>query len=290
MIELKNIRKGFGDKEILKDVSAVFESGKTNLIIGTSGSGKTVLQKCMVGLFEVDSGDIAYDGKHFTSMNQEERKLLRQQIGMLFQGSALFDSKNVQANVKFPLDMFTDWDHDKKIKRVNEVLNRVNLEGSNKKFPSEISGGMKKRVGIARAIVLNPKYLFCDEPNSGLDPQTSLVIDILIHEITQEYNITTIVNTHDMNSVMEIGDNILYMYEGKKEWTGNNKEIIFSKNDKLNKFIFASEFLRDAKDMRMLEEKGIIDNDRNMEDVMADPEANLLMKDNDKRENHPDSK
>ena len=289
MIELKNIRKAFGDKEILKDVSAVFESGKTNLIIGTSGSGKTVLQKCMVGLFEVDSGEIAYDGKPFTSMTEEERKMLRQQIGMLFQGSALFDSKNVQANVKFPLDMFTDWDHDKKIKRVNEVLDRVNLKDSNKKFPAEISGGMKKRVGIARAIVLNPKYLFCDEPNSGLDPQTSLVIDILIREITQEYNITTIVNTHDMNSVMEIGDNILYMFEGKKEWVGNNKEIIFSKNDKLNKFIFASEFLRDAKDMRMLEEKGIIDNDRNMEDVMADPEANLLMKDNEKRENHPDS-
>ena len=289
MIELKNIKKAFGDKEILKDVSAVFESGKTNLIIGTSGSGKTVLQKCMVGLFEVDSGEIVYDDKPFTAMTQEERKMLRQQIGMLFQGSALFDSKTVQANVKFPLDMFTDWDHNKKIDRVNEVLNRVNLEGSNNKFPSEISGGMKKRVGIARAIVLNPKYLFCDEPNSGLDPQTSLVIDILIHEITQEYNITTIVNTHDMNSVMEIGDNILYMYEGQKEWVGNNKEIIFSKNDKLNKFIFASEFLRDAKDMRMLEEKGIIDNDRNMEDVMADPEANLLMKDNEKRENHPDS-
>lgn len=289
MIELKNIKKAFGDKEILRDVSAVFQSGKTNLIIGTSGSGKTVLQKCMVGLFEVDSGEIVYDNKPFTAMTQEERKLLRQQIGMLFQGSALFDSKNVQANVKFPLDMFTDWDHDKKIKRVNEVLARVNLEGSNKKFPSEISGGMKKRVGIARAIVLNPKYLFCDEPNSGLDPQTSLVIDILIHEITQEYNITTIVNTHDMNSVMEIGDNILYMYQGEKEWVGNNKEIIFSKNDKLNKFIFASEFLRDAKDMRMLEEKGIIDNFRNMEDVIADPEANLLMKDNDKRENHPDS-
>ena len=290
MIELKNIKKGFGDKEILKGVDWTMNTGQTNLIIGTSGSGKTVLQKCMVGLFEVDSGEIIYDGKAFTTMTQEERKLLRQQIGMLFQGSALFDSKTVQANVKFPLDMFTDWDHDKKIKRVNEVLERVNLKDVNKKFPSEISGGMKKRVGIARAIVLNPKYLFCDEPNSGLDPQTSLVIDILIKEITQEYNITTVVNTHDMNSVMEIGDNILYMYQGEKEWVGNNKEIIFSKNDKLNKFIFASEFLRDAKDMRMLEEKGIIDNDRNMEDVMNDPESNLLMKDNDKRENHPDSK
>lgn len=289
MIELKNIYKAFDDKEILNDISAVFESGKTNLIIGTSGSGKTVLQKCMVGLFEVDSGEIIYDGKPFTLMTQEERKILRQQIGMLFQGSALFDSKTVQANVKFPLDMFTNWDHNKKIKRVNEVLDRVNLNDSNKKFPAEISGGMKKRVGIARAIVLNPKYLFCDEPNSGLDPQTSLVIDILIREITLEYNITTIINTHDMNSVMEIGQNILYLYDGKNEWVGNNKQIIFSNNDKLNKFIFASEFLRDAKDMRMLEEKGIIDNDRNMEDVISDPESNLLMKDNEKREHHPDS-
>lgn len=290
MIELKDIKKGFGDKEILKGVSWTMETGKTNLIIGTSGSGKTVLQKCMVGLFEVDSGEIVYDEKPFTTMTEEERKLLRQQIGMLFQGSALFDSKTVEANVKFPLDMFTDWDHAKKVKRVNEVLERVNLKDVNRKFPAEISGGMKKRVGIARAIVLNPKYLFCDEPNSGLDPQTSLVIDILIKEITQEYNITTVVNTHDMNSVMEIGDNILYMYQGEKEWVGNNKEIIFSKNDKLNKFIFASEFLRDAKDMRMLEEKGIIDNDRNMEDVMNNPEANLLMKDNEKRENHPDNR
>jgi phospholipid/cholesterol/gamma-HCH transport system ATP-binding protein len=284
MIELKNIRKGFGDKEILKDVSAVMETGKTNLIIGTSGSGKTVLQKCMVGLFEVDSGEVIYDGKSFTTMTEEERKELRQQIGMLFQGSALFDSMSVERNVKFPLDMFTDWNHKKKVDRVNEVLDRVNLKDVNKKYPAEISGGMKKRVGIARAIVLNPKYLFCDEPNSGLDPQTSMVIDLLIKEITQEYNMTTVINTHDMNSVMEIGENILYMYQGEKEWVGNNKEIIFSKNQKLNEFIFASEFLRDAKDMRMLEEKGIIDNDRNMEDVLRDPESNLLMGDNEKRE------
>jgi phospholipid/cholesterol/gamma-HCH transport system ATP-binding protein len=282
MIELKNIKKGFGDKQILKDISAVMETGKTNLIIGTSGSGKTVLQKCMVGLFEVDSGEILYDGKDFSSMPEEERKVLRQQIGMLFQGSALFDSMTVERNVKFPLDMFTDWDHKKKVDRVNEVLDRVNLKDTNKKYPAEVSGGMKKRVGIARAIVLNPKYLFCDEPNSGLDPQTSMVIDLLIKEITKEYNMTTVINTHDMNSVMEIGENILYMYEGEREWVGNNKEIIFSKNQKLNQFIFASEFLRDAKDMRMLEEKGIIDNDRNMEDVMRDPEANLLMADNKK--------
>ncbi len=284
MIELKNIKKGFGDKQILKDVSAVMETGKTNLIIGTSGSGKTVLQKCMVGLFEVDSGDIVYDGNSFTEMSEEQRKELRQEIGMLFQGGALFDSMTVEQNVKFPLDMFTDWDHKKKIDRVNEVLNRVNLKDANKKFPAEVSGGMKKRVGIARAIVLNPKYLFCDEPNSGLDPQTSMVIDLLIKEITQEYNMTTVINTHDMNSVMEIGENILYMYQGEREWVGNNKEIIFSKNDRLNEFIFASEFLRDAKDMRMLEEKGIIDNDRNMEAIMQNPEDHLIMGDNDKRE------
>ena len=287
MIEIKNVGKAFGDKQILKGVTAVMETGKTNLIIGTSGSGKTVLQKCMVGLFEIDSGEILYHGKSFTSMPEEERKELRQQIGMLFQGSALFDSMTVEQNIKFPLDMFTKWDHKKKIDRVNEVLERVNLKDTNKKYPAEVSGGMKKRVGIARAIVLNPKYLFCDEPNSGLDPQTSLVIDLLIKEITEEYNMTTIINTHDMNSVMEIGQNILYMYQGEKEWVGNNKEIIFSKNERLNEFIFASEFLRDAKDMRMLEEKGIIDNERNMDDLMKDPETHLIMGDNDKRDTPP---
>ncbi len=282
MIEIKNVSKSFEDKQILKGISAVMETGKTNLIIGTSGSGKTVLQKCMVGLFEVDGGEIIFDGKNLTYMTEEERKELRQQIGMLFQGAALFDSMTVEQNVKFPLDMFTKWDHQKKIERVNDVLARVELEGTNKKFPSEISGGMKKRVGIARAIVLKPKYLFCDEPNSGLDPQTSMVIDKLIHEITVENNITTVINTHDMNSVMEIGENILYLYQGIKEWEGNNKEIIFNKNKKLNEFIFASEFLRDAKDMRMLEEKGIIDNDRNMDEIMRDGGANLLMGDEDK--------
>ena len=287
MIEIKNVSKSFGDKEILKDVSAVMETGKTNLIIGTSGSGKTVLQKCMVGLFEVDKGDIIFDGKDLTTMPQEERKELRQQIGMLFQGSALFDSMTVERNIKFPLDMFTKWSHSKKMERVNDVLERVNLKDTNKKFPAEISGGMKKRVGIARAIVLKPKYLFCDEPNSGLDPQTSMVIDKLIHEITKENNITTIINTHDMNSVMEIGENILYLYLGKKEWEGNNKEIIFSKHDKLNEFIFASEFLRDAKDMRVLEEKGIIDNDRNMEEIIRDGGANLVIGEEDQK---PDEK
>jgi phospholipid/cholesterol/gamma-HCH transport system ATP-binding protein len=284
MIEIKNVSKSFGDRQILENISAVMETGLTNLIIGTSGSGKTVLQKCMVGLFEVDEGDIIFDGKNLTNMAQEDRKELRQQIGMLFQGSALFDSMTVEQNVKFPLDMFTKWSHSKKIERVNDVLARVNLKDTNKKFPSEISGGMKKRVGIARAIVLKPKYLFCDEPNSGLDPKTSMVIDKLIHEITKENNITTIINTHDMNSVMEIGENILYLYQGEKEWEGTNKEIIFNKNQRLNEFIFASEFLRDAKDMRMLEEKGIIDNDRNMDQIMRDGGANLIIGDDDKKE------
>jgi phospholipid/cholesterol/gamma-HCH transport system ATP-binding protein len=262
MIEFKNIKKSFGDKVVLDGVSHVMETGKTNLIIGTSGSGKTVLQKCLVGLFEPDEGEIIYDGKNFTDMTQEDRMLLRQQIGMLFQGSALFDSMTVEENVMFPLNMFTHDNHVKKLQRVNEVLERVNLIGANKKFPSEISGGMKKRVGIARAVVLNPKYLFCDEPNSGLDPVTAMVIDKLIRELTIEYNITTIVNTHDMNSVMEIGDNILYMVQGKKEWTGNSKDIIFSDNKQLNEFIFASEFLQDAKSMRMLEAQGKIDIDK----------------------------
>jgi len=268
MIEVKDIKKGFGDKIVISDVSAVMETGKCNLIIGTSGSGKTVLMKCLVGLFEPDSGEIFYDGQSFSNMNEEQRKVLRQQIGMLFQGSALFDSKTVEQNVMFPLDMFTKSTYEEKLKRVNEVLDRVNLKDANNKFPAEISGGMKKRVGIARAIVLNPKYLFCDEPNSGLDPQTSLLIDKLIKEITLEYNITTVINTHDMNSVMEIGDNIIYMYQGLKEWEGNNKEIIFSKNERLNQFIFASEFLQDAKDMRMLEVKGKIDNNRNMDELL----------------------
>lgn len=259
MIEFRNIKKSFGPKLVLDGVSHVMETGKTNLIIGSSGSGKTVLQKCLVGLFEPDEGEILYDGVSFTDMDHDERVLLRQQIGMLFQGSALFDSMTVEENVKFPLDMFTKDSHAAKIKRVNQVLERVNLTGTNKKFPSEISGGMKKRVGIARAIVLNPKYLFCDEPNSGLDPKTSMVVDKLIKELTTEFNITTVINTHDMNSVMEIGDNILYMVHGKKEWTGNSKEIIFSKNKPLNEFIFASEFLQDAKNMRMLEAEGKVD-------------------------------
>jgi len=268
MIEFKNIKKAFGDKVVLNDVSHIMQTGMCNLIIGTSGSGKTVLQKCLVGLFEPDEGEIIYDGVSFTDMTEENRKELRQQIGMLFQGSALFDSMTVEQNVMFPLDMFSAMSSSDKQKRVDEVLARVNLVDANKKFPAEISGGMKKRVGIARAIVLNPKYLFCDEPNSGLDPQTSMVIDKLIFEITKEFNMTTVINTHDMNSVMEIGENILYMFEGQKEWTGNNKEIIFSKSERLNSFIFASEFLQDAKDMRMLEASGKIDNDRDMDELM----------------------
>jgi phospholipid/cholesterol/gamma-HCH transport system ATP-binding protein len=257
MIEFKDLKKSFDGHPVIDGVSAIFKSGQCNLIIGTSGSGKTVLMKCLVGLITPDEGQIIYEGQNFTDMNEEQRKMLRQKIGMLFQGSALFDSQTVQQNVMFPLDMFTTQTYKQKLARVNEVLERVNLQGVNKKFPAEISGGMKKRVGIARAIVLNPKFLFCDEPNSGLDPQTSLLIDHLIREITLEYKITTVVNTHDMNSVMEIGDHILYLYEGKKEWEGNNKEIIYSKNQRLNDFIFASEFLQDAKQMRMIEiEKG----------------------------------
>ncbi len=241
---------------MIDNVSAIMNSGQCNLIIGASGSGKTVLMKCMVGLFEPDEGEVLYNGQSFTRMNNFERTAIRKEIGMLFQGSALFDSLTVEENIMFPLSMFTNWNLKQKIERVNEVLERVNLKDTNRKFPGELSGGMKKRVGIARAIVLNPKYLFCDEPNSGLDPQTALLIDQLIKEITLEYNITTVVNTHDMNSVMEIGDYILYMYEGRKEWEGSKHEIIFNKNQLLNDFIFASEFLRDAKEMRMMNDSG----------------------------------
>lgn len=272
MIEVKNIKKSFDGKVVIEDVSAVMKAGQCNLIIGASGSGKTVLQKCIVGLFEPDHGEVLYSGQNFTGMKGDQKTEIRKEIGMLFQGSALFDSLNVEENIMFPLSMFTNDPHKKKLARVNEVLARVNLTGVNKKYPAELSGGMKKRVALARAIVLNPKYLFCDEPNSGLDPQTSLVIDKLIKEITLEFNMTTVVNTHDMNSVMEIGDYILYMYKGKKEWEGSKKEIIFSKNQLLNEFIFASEFLQDAKDMRMLEETGKIPNHRNM-DLLLDKDT-----------------
>jgi phospholipid/cholesterol/gamma-HCH transport system ATP-binding protein len=284
MLEVKNIKKSFGDRTVIEDVSAVMKPGRCNLIIGTSGSGKTVLMKCMVGLLQPDSGEVLYDGQSFTQMKTDEKTEIRKQIGMLFQGSALFDSLTVEQNVMFPLNMFTKSSYRKKQERVNEVLEKVNLKDTNKKFPAELSGGMKKRVGIARAIVLNPKFLFCDEPNSGLDPQTSLLIDKLIQDITLDYNITTVVNTHDMNSVMEIGDYILYMFEGHKEWEGNNKEIIFSKNQRLNDFIFASEFLSDAKDMRMLEETGKISNERNMEELTEEDAPMLVPPPNEEEE------
>ena len=254
MIKVNNISKSFGDKKVLQDVSCEFQSGKVNLIIGTSGSGKTVFMKCLIGLYAADAGEILYSGVNFGQMDDKDRKDIRQQIGMLFQGSALFDSMTVEQNIMFPLDMFTKQSIADKRIRVNEVLARVNLVDANKKYPSEISGGMKKRVALARAIVLNPKYLFCDEPNSGLDPQTSLVIDKLITEITKENNITTVVNTHDMNTVLESGDHIVYLHQGLKEWEGNNKDIIHSTNQRLNDFIFASQFMKDAKAKQMEEE------------------------------------
>ena len=253
MLTIKDVNKSFGDKQILNNVNLTMETGKCNLIIGSSGSGKTVLMKVMVGLFETDSGEICFDDKDMVTMDFDGRKQLRQQIGMLFQGSALFDSKNVEDNIMFPLQMFTNMSLRERKKRVNEVLEKVNLKDANKKYPAEISGGMMKRVGIARAIVMNPKFLFCDEPNSGLDPQTSGLIDELIHDITQEYNMTTIINTHDMNSVMEIGDHIVYMTEGTKQWEGSKGDIIYSKNKRLNDFIFASQFFQEAKE-KMIEE------------------------------------
>ena len=251
MIEIQNISKKFGDKVVIDDISAQFKPGICNLIIGTSGSGKTVLVKCIVDLLKADKGEILFDHKLFSTMDKEERKDLIQNLGMLFQGNALFDSLTVEDNVKFPLDMFSTLTIEEKKIKVNEILARVKLEGVNNKFPAELSGGMKKRVGLARALVMKPKYLFCDEPNSGLDPQTSMVIDRLIEELTDEFNITTIVVTHDMNSVMEIGNHIIYLHQGKKEWEGSNKDIIYSENKLLNNFIFASEFLQDAKAMRM---------------------------------------
>jgi phospholipid/cholesterol/gamma-HCH transport system ATP-binding protein len=251
MIEIQNISKKFGDKVVIDDISAQFKPGICNLIIGTSGSGKTVLVKCIVDLLKADKGEILFDKMLLSKMDKDERKELRQNLGMLFQGNALFDSLTVEDNVKFPLDMFSTLSVEEKKIKVNEILARVKLEGVNNKFPAELSGGMKKRVGLARALVMKPKYLFCDEPNSGLDPQTSMVIDKLIEELTVEFNITTIVVTHDMNSVMEIGNHIIYLHQGKKEWEGSNKDIIYSENKLLNNFIFASEFLQDAKAMRM---------------------------------------
>jgi len=244
MIQVQNISKAFADKQVLRGISATFESGKTNLIIGQSGSGKTVLIKSILGIHEVDSGEIFYDERELTQMNNKQRKLLRQEIGMLFQGSALFDSLTVEENVLFPLDMFTKKSKKEKLSRADFCLQRVQLEHVRKLYPSEISGGQQKRVAIARAIALNPKYLFCDEPNSGLDPSTSIVIDDLIQEITQEYNITTIVNTHDMNSVLQIGENIIFVYQGQVEWQGNKNDILSLQNKKASDFIFASAVMR----------------------------------------------
>jgi phospholipid/cholesterol/gamma-HCH transport system ATP-binding protein len=243
MIEVKNIYKSFDGKPVLKDVSISFERGKTNLIIGASGSGKSVLTKCIVGLHEVDNGTVEFDGRNFTQMNFKNRKAVRKEIGMLFQGSALFDSLTVEENVKFPLEMYTTQSKKEIIDRVNFCLQRVNLENVNHLYPAELSGGMQKRVGIARAIALNPKYLFCDEPNSGLDPQTSIVIDNLIQEITQEYDMTTIVVTHDMNSVMETGDHITFIHQGEKWWEGDKHSILKTDNKELCDFVYASSIM-----------------------------------------------
>lgn len=255
MIELKHISKTFEEKQILHDISATFYSGKTNLVIGQSGSGKTVMMKCIIGLETPEKGEILYDGRDILSIEKNKMKLLRREIGMLFQNSALFDSLTVLENVMFPLNMFSDYKYNERVKRALFCLERVNLKNVGHLYPSEISGGMKKRVAIARAITLNPKYLFCDEPNSGLDPKTSLVIDRLIREITQEYNITTIINTHDMNSVMENGDNIIFIHEGKMEWSGNKDDIITSDNVNLNNFIFASELFQKLRSVRLSEIK-----------------------------------
>lgn len=247
MIEVKNLYKSFGDKTVLKDINATFENGKTNLIIGQSGSGKTVLMKNLVGLFEPTSGEVLYDGRNFVSMTKNEKIMMRREMGMIFQSAALFDSLTVLENVMFPLDMFSDKTLRDRTRRAQECLERVNLIDAQNKYPGEISGGMQKRVAIARAIVLNPQYLFCDEPNSGLDPKTSLVIDELLHGITEEFGMTTIINTHDMNSVLGIGDNIIFICEGRKEWEGNKNMVMSATNEKLNDLVFASELFKKVK-------------------------------------------
>jgi phospholipid/cholesterol/gamma-HCH transport system ATP-binding protein len=250
MIVVENISKAFSGETVLSDVSVTFEKGKTNLIIGRSGSGKTVLMKSIVGLHDVDCGAIRFDGRDFVGMSFKEKQDLRKEMGMLFQGSALFDSLTVEENVIFPLQMFSDMGMEEKIERVNFCLNRVNLKNVNKLFPAELSGGMKKRVAIARAIVQNPKYLFCDEPNSGLDPKTAIVIDDLISEITHEYHITTVVNTHDMNSVMEIGEKVVFIHEGFKCWEGTKDEVLSSNDKYLNDFVFASNLAKKIRDLQ----------------------------------------
>ena len=247
MIEIRSIHKDFADREVLKGITTFFPAGQTNLIIGQSGSGKTVLMKCIVGLLEPTKGQILYDGRDFVTMNKRERALLRREMGMIFQSAALFDSMSVLENVMFPLDMFSSMTLRERTKRAQQCLDRVNLIDAQSKFPDELSGGMQKRVAIARAIALNPKYLFCDEPNSGLDPKTSLVIDALIHDITVEYKMTTIMNTHDMNSVMGIGDSIIFIKEGRQEWTGDKTQVATSNNQALTDFIFASDLLKKAR-------------------------------------------
>ena len=255
MIEVKHITKSFEGRTVLNDINALFEDGKTNLIIGRSGSGKTVMIKNIIGLMKPDKGAILYDGRDLTSMNKQEINMLRREMGMLFQGSALFDSMTVLENVMFPLDMFSKDTYNDRKRRAQFCLERVNLSEAGHLYPSEISGGMMKRAAIARAIALNPKYLFCDEPNSGLDPKTSLLIDDLIHDITQEYQMTTVINTHDMNSVMNIGDNIIFIKEGVKEWQGNSQQVITSDNKALNDFIFASDLFRKVKEVELEEAK-----------------------------------
>ncbi|MFZ4559524.1 MAG: ABC transporter ATP-binding protein [Saprospiraceae bacterium] len=257
MIRTENLSKSFFNNHVLQGITTEFLPGKTNLIIGRSGSGKTVLLKLLVGLLSPDEGDIYYDNVNFCRLDKKQVRTLRMEVGMLFQASALFDSMTVEENVRFPLDMFTNMTRKEKLNQVNFCLERVNLEGANAKFPSEISGGMQKRVGIARAIVLNPRYLFCDEPNSGLDPKTSLVIDELIRNITKDNNITTIINTHDMNSVMEIGDNVILLHAGKIAWRGNRHEVLASNNEILQDFIFASPFLQRLRNTALEKSEGI---------------------------------
>ncbi|MCD7899018.1 MAG: ATP-binding cassette domain-containing protein [Bacteroides sp.] len=249
MIRIKDIHKSFDEKEVLKGINATFENGITNLIIGQSGSGKTVLMKCIVGLLTPEKGELLYDDRNFMAMEKKEKKKLRKEMGMIFQNAALFDSMTVLENVMFPLNMFSNANYRERVKRAMFCLDRVNLSDAKDKYPGELSGGMQKRVAIARAIVLEPQYLFCDEPNSGLDPKTSLIIDELIQGITREYNMTTIINTHDMNSVMGIGESIIFIYEGRKEWAGNKDEIFTSKNKRLNNFIFASDLFKKVKEM-----------------------------------------
>ena len=249
MIEVKSLYKSFGDREVLSDISATFENGKTNLIIGQSGSGKTVLMKNLVGLLTPTRGEILYDGRNFIGVGKHEKARMRREMGMLFQSAALFDSLTVMENVMFPLDMFSSMTLRERRKRAQECLDRVNLPDAGAKYPAEISGGMQKRVAIARAIALNPKYIFCDEPNSGLDPKTSLVIDQLLHDITVEYGITTIVNTHDMNSVMGIGDNIIFIYKGHIDWRGNKDMVMSATNKHLNDLVFASDLFKKVKEV-----------------------------------------